>query len=56
MKVMLFNHGTDSYQVNAGDKVSQLVVIPILYEDVDIVESLDMSTERGANGFGSTGK
>jgi len=54
--VKLFNHGTDSYQVNAGDKVSQLVVIPVLYEDVEIVESLDMDTERGAKGFGSTGK
>lgn len=54
--VKLFNHGTDSYQVEAGDKVSQLVVIPVLYEVVEIVESLDMDTERGENGFGSTGK
>ena len=54
--VKLYNHGEDSYQVNAGDKVSQLVVIPVLYEPVERVESLEMDTERGSAGFGSTGK
>lgn len=54
--VKLFNHGTDSYQVQAGDKVSQLVVIPVLYEDVEIVDHLNQDTERGGRGFGSTGK
>lgn len=54
--VKLYNHGTESYQINAGDKVSQLVVIPVRYEDVEIVDHLNQDTERGANGFGSSGK
>lgn len=54
--VKLHNHGTDSYQVNAGDKISQLVVVPVRYEPVELVEVLDVESDRGADGFGSTGR
>lgn len=54
--VKLHNHGTDSYQVNAGDKISQLVVVPVRYESVELVEALDVESDRGADGFGSTGR
>lgn len=54
--VKLYNHGEDSYQVNVGDKISQLVIVPVLYESVERVESLDMDTDRGSAGFGSTGR
>ncbi len=53
--VRLYNHGEDSYLVNAGDKISQLVVIPVLYEDVEIVDEI-AAGERGENGYGSTGR
>jgi len=53
--VKLHNHGSTSYRVNAGDKISQLVIVPVLYEPVEIVDILDDS-ERGSNGFGSSGK
>ena len=54
--VKLYNHSDTSHYVARGDKVSQLVVIPVLYEDVEIVDDLDGGTERGDNGFGSTGR
>lgn len=54
--VKLHNHGGYDYRVKAGDKISQLVVVPVLYEDVEIVEDLEQDSERGANGFGSTGR
>lgn len=54
--VKLYNHGQESYQVEAGDKISQLVIIPVLYEDVELVDELEESGERGAAGFGSTGR
>lgn len=54
--VKLYNHGHDSYQVNAGDKISQLVVVPVRYETVELVEELSQDTDRGADGFGSTGR
>ncbi len=56
--VKLHNHGGYDYKVNAGDKISQLVILPILtpeLEQVDSVEELGI-TERGNNGFGSSGK
>ena len=41
--------------MNAGDKISQLVVIPVLYEDIQFKNFLDENTERGDHGFGSSG-
>lgn len=53
--VKLYNNSDENYLVHVGDKISQLVVIPVLYEDIHIVDSLDENTERGDKGFGSTG-
>ena len=53
--VKLYNHGQNAYEVNKGDKISQLVVMPIFTPALEIVNHLD-STERGDGGFGSTGK
>lgn len=53
--VKLYNHGGHDYKVNAGDKISQLMIVPVLYEDIEIVEDLEQHSERGSNGFGSTG-
>lgn len=54
--VKLYNNSDEHYLVHAGDKISQLVVIPVLYEDIHIINSLDENTERGDKGFGSSGK
>lgn len=54
--VKLFNHGDTNYLVHAGDKISQLVILPVLYESVEIVGELDETTDRGSDGFGSSGK
>ncbi len=54
--VKLYNHGGYDYRVNAGDKISQLVIISVLYEDIVIVDELEQNSERGSDGFGSTGK
>lgn len=53
--VHMFNFGNTDYTVNAGDKISQMLVIPARYEQVDIVEELSPG-ERGDAGFGSTGR
>lgn len=53
--VKLYNNSGRDYKVNAGDKISQLVILPILTPALEIVERLE-ETERGAGGFGSTGK
>ena len=53
--VKLFNHGDKDYEVKRGDKIAQLVVMPVMYEPVEIVNSINGGV-RGEAGFGSTGK
>ena len=53
--VKLYNHGGFDYAVKKGDKISQLVIIPVRYEPVEIVDEIG-GGERGDAGFGSTGK
>lgn len=54
--VKLYNHGNTIYKVNAGDKISQLVVVPVLYETIEIVDDLEQESDRGSDGFGSSGR
>ena len=53
--VKLYNNSRTPYTVHIGDKISQIVFLPIHKELFEIVDSLD-ETNRGCNGFGSTGK
>ena len=53
--VKLYNHGTTGMTIAKGAKVSQLVVLPVLYPDFTEVPELN-PTERGDNGFGSSGR
>lgn len=53
--VKLYNHSDTPYQVVRGDKISQLVILPIITLPLELVDELD-KTERGNNGFGSTGR
>lgn len=55
IRVVLFNHGEYSYTVEPGDKIAQIVISPCLRPPLELVETLD-TTERGNNGFGSTGR
>lgn len=55
IKVKLYNLGDGQYRVRSGDKIAQLIIVPCLYEGCEVVDGFD-ETERGDNGFGSTGK
>lgn len=55
IRVKLYNNGRSRYCGCMGDKISQLVVVPVMRVDVVQVDELEES-ERGANGFGSTGR
>lgn len=55
IRVKLYNHSGYDYTVNAGDKISQLVILPILTPDLELVDRLE-ERERGDNGFGSSGR
>lgn len=53
--VALYNHGTKPQPVSPGERIAQLVITPVLMPEYVEVESLT-DTQRGAGGFGSTGK
>ena len=53
--VKLYNNGRCAVPIEMGQKISQLVLLPIITPDLELVDSLE-DTERGTGGFGSTGK
>ena len=55
IRVQLYNHSERRYSVKRGDKISQLVIIPVLTPELELVDKLE-DTERGAKGFGSSGR
>ena len=55
LKIILFNHGKEDFIINNGDRIAQMVLVPILKMEFEEVDSLP-DTVRGQGGFGSTGK
>ena len=53
--VGLQNAGEADYTIQPGDRIAQLMIAPVVRAQVSLVEELD-DTQRGAGGFGSTGK
>ena len=53
--VKLYNHGDKDFHFKAGEKITQLVIMPVyIPHEIKIVDEFE-ETERGSNGFGSTG-
>ena len=55
LKIILFNHGKEDFIINNGDRIAQMVLVPIIKMEFEEVDSLP-NTVRGQGGFGSTGK
>lgn len=55
VRVALHNHGLQPQLVQPGERVAQLLIVPVFTPGFTQVEELD-DTVRGAGGFGSTGK
>ena len=50
----LYNMGDEDYEFKAGDKIVQMVIMPYIAPKLELVDELD-DTDRGSNGFGSSG-
>lgn len=55
VNVLLINHGRSNVAVMRGDRIAQLLIVPIETPDVEIVDRLSDS-ERGTDGLGSSGR
>lgn len=54
--ICLWNRSDTDYVISVGERVAQYVVTPVIHPNFSIVESFSNQTERGAGGFGSSGK
>lgn len=53
--VKLYNHGSKAVEIKRGQKISQIVILPIITPELEVVDEME-DTDRGINGFGSSGK
>lgn len=55
LMVSLWNRGNETFNISVGDRIAQLVIIPIVQTEFEIVNEFT-ATDRGEGGFGHTGK
>lgn len=55
LMVSLWNRSKEDFTVNVGDRIAQLVFVPIVQANFNIVQDFEQ-TERGEGGFGHSGK
>ncbi len=55
ISVGLSNHSESGYTIEPGDRIAQLVIVPVITPEIEESEELS-ETERSVGGFGSTGK
>ena len=53
--VSCWNRGSTSFIVEPGERIAQMVIVPVVHADFEIVDDFAVS-ERGAGGFGHTGR
>ena len=54
LMVSCWNRGQSEFTIDIGERLAQLVLVPVVQADFEVVDSFDAS-DRGAGGFGSTG-
>ncbi len=55
VKILLMNHGTETFTVNDGERIAQGVIQEVTQAKFTVVDELE-DTDRGVSGFGSTGR
>ena len=54
LMVPAWNRSEQEFEINSGDRIAQMIIVPIVHADFEIVENFEES-ERGTKGFGSSG-
>ena len=55
IKVIIYNHGNNDFLINNGDRIAQMILMPVVKMELEETNDLP-ETIRGEGGFGSTGK
>lgn len=53
--VSCWNRGHETFSIEVGDRIAQLVIVPVIQADFEVVDDFE-KTHRGAGGFGHSGK
>jgi dUTP pyrophosphatase len=53
--VSCWNRGHESFTIEVGDRIAQLVIVPVIQADFEVVDEFE-KTHRGTGGFGHSGK
>ena len=53
--VSCWNRGSETFTIQPGERIAQMVIVPVVHADFEVVEEFAAST-RGAGGFGHTGR
>ena len=51
----LWNHSTHPFTIHVGDRVAQMLFVPVLHANFEITDDFEEDSQRGQKGFGSTG-
>jgi dUTP pyrophosphatase len=54
LMVSVWNRGSSTFTINPGDRIAQMVMVPVAQVEFDVVEDFS-ATKRGGGGFGSSG-
>lgn len=55
LKISCWNRGESGYTINPGDRIAQLVLVPVIKAQLELVQDFSDESLRGENGFGHTG-
>ena len=55
LMVSCWNRGTSTYTIQPGERIAQLVIVPVVQVELEVVKEFT-ATDRGAGGFGSSGR
>jgi len=55
LMVSCWNRGQSSFTINPGDRIAQMILVPVVQAEFTIVDQFQ-ETDRGADGFGSSGR
>lgn len=56
LMVSCWNRSDTAYKITVGERIAQMVIVPVMQPEFNLVEEFGDATERGEGGFGHTGK
>ncbi len=54
--VSLWNRSSEPFVVEPGERICQMIFVPVIQAELKVVENFSVTTARGSGGFGSTGR